>query len=38
MRTIKLWMLAAIMICGASMFTSCLNDTSDNPSQPMVKT
>ena len=25
------WMLAAILVCGASVFTSCTNDTSDNP-------
>ena len=30
MRTIKLWM-AATLVCGASVFTSCTNDTSDNP-------
>ena len=28
-------MLAAILVCGASMFTSCLNDTSDNPVTPV---
>ena len=31
MRTIKLWMLAAILICGASVFTSCTVDNTDNP-------
>ena len=30
-------MLAAIMICGASVFTSCTNDTSDNPAQEQAK-
>ena len=30
------WMLAAILICGASVFTSCTN--SDNPVTPPVKT
>ena len=30
------WMLAAILICGASVFTSCSN--SDNPVTPPVKT
>ena len=34
MRTIKLWMLAAILICGASVFTACTSDTSDNPVLP----
>ncbi|MBR4730909.1 MAG: hypothetical protein IK075_11730 [Prevotella sp.] len=34
MRTIKLWMLAAILICGANVFTACTNDTSDNPATP----
>jgi hypothetical protein len=28
------WMLAAILICGASVFTSCTSDTSDNPVTP----
>ena len=26
-----IWMMAAILICGTSVFTSCTNDTSDNP-------
>ena len=30
-------MLAAILICGASVFTSCANDTSDNPAQEQAK-
>ena len=25
------WMMAAILVCGASVFTSCSNDNSDNP-------
>ena len=28
------WMFAAILICGASVFTSCTSDTSDNPVTP----
>ena len=28
------WMLAAILICGASVFTSCTSDISDNPVTP----
>ena len=31
----KNWMMAAILICGASVFTSCINDTSDNPVTPV---
>ena len=32
------WVLAATLICGASMFTSCTaNDTNDNPSQEQAK-
>ena len=31
------WMLAVIMICGASVFTSCTNDASDNPSPEQPK-
>ncbi len=32
------WVLAAILICGASVFTSCTaNDTNDNPSQEQAK-
>ncbi len=27
-------MLAAILICGASVFTSCNTDIVDNPAQP----
>ena len=36
MRKNILWMLAAILICGASVFTSCTNDIGDNPvSEPV---
>ena len=28
------WMLAAILICGASVLTSCTSDTNDNPVNP----
>ena len=28
------WMLATILICGSCVFTSCTNDSKDNPSQP----
>ena len=28
------WMLATILICGSFVFTSCTNDSKDNPSQP----
>ena len=32
------WVLAATLICGASVFTSCTaNDTNDNPSQEQAK-
>jgi len=34
MKKILNWMMAAILICGASVFTSCINDTSDNPVVP----
>ncbi len=33
----KNWVLAATLICGASVFTSCTNDTSDNPAQEQAK-
>ena len=33
MKRLYLWMLAAILICGASVFTSC--DSNDNPVQPV---
>ena len=31
MKKMMNWVLAAILICCASVFTSCTNDTSDNP-------
>lgn len=31
MRKMMNWVLAATFICGASVFTSCTNDTGDNP-------
>ena len=34
MKKMKQWMITAILICGASVFTSCTGDTSDNPVQP----
>ena len=34
MKKILNWVLAAILICGASVLTSCGNDTSDNPVTP----
>ena len=38
MRKIMNWVLAAILICGASVFTSCsANDANDNPSQEQAK-
>ena len=37
MRTIKLWMLAAILVCGTNVFTSCVNN-SDNPVIPVEPT
>ena len=33
----KNWVLAAILICGASVFTSCTNDSSDNPTPESTK-
>lgn len=30
-----LWMFAAILICGASAFTSCTDDNTDNPIEPI---
>ncbi len=32
MKQKKLWMLAATLVCGASVFTSCSSDSDDNPS------
>ena len=37
MKKIMHWVLAAILICGASVFTACTNDTSDNPAQEQAK-
>ena len=38
MRKIMNWVLAATLICGASVFTSCsANDVNDNPSQEQAK-
>ena len=34
MKKIFNWMLAAIITCGASVFTSCNTDAIDNPAQP----
>jgi len=31
MRKIFNWMLAATLICGASVFTACTSDNDDNP-------
>ena len=31
------WMLAAILVCGAGVFTSCTNDSEDNPAQEQAK-
>ena len=33
-QTLKLWMLVAILTCGASVFTSCSSDNDDNPVVP----
>ena len=37
MKKMMNWVLAATFICGASVFTSCTNDSSDNPSQEQAK-
>ena len=37
MKKLMIWVLAATFICGASVFTSCTNDSSDNPSQEQAK-
>ena len=37
MKKMMNWVLAAIITCGASVFTSCTNDSSDNPSQEQAK-
>ena len=31
------WVLAATLVCGASVFTACTNESSDNPSQEQAK-
>ena len=36
MKKISLWMMAAILICGASVFTSC-SESSDNPAPENAK-
>ena len=33
MKRMKLWMMAAILVCGASVFTAC-SSNDDNPAQP----
>ena len=37
MKKIFQWAMAAALICGASVFTSCTTDTSDNPSEQAKK-
>jgi hypothetical protein len=37
MRKMMYWVLAATFICGASVFTSCTNDTGDNPAPEQAK-
>ena len=37
MRKMMNWVLAATFICGASVFTSCTNDTGDNPTPESAK-
>ena len=37
MKKIMNWVLAATLVCGASVMTSCTNDTSDNPAQEQAK-
>ena len=34
MKKIMNWVLAATLVCGASVFTSCNTDVVDNPTQP----
>ena len=34
MKKSLLWVLAAILICGASVFTACTEDNTDNPVKP----
>ena len=33
MKNILNWVLAAILVCGASVFTACTIDNADNPAQ-----
>ena len=33
MKKLMQWMLAAILVCGASVFTSCTSDNDDNPTE-----
>ena len=37
MKKILNWVMAATLVCGASVMTSCTNDTSDNPAQEQAK-
>ena len=37
MKKFVTWAMAAALICGASVFTSCTNDTSDNPTEQAKK-
>ena len=37
MKKIFQWAMAAALICGASVFTSCTNDTRDNPTEQAKK-
>ena len=37
MRKIMQWAMAAALICGASVFTACTSDTSDNPTEQAKK-
>ena len=37
MKKIMNWAMAAALICGASVFTACTNDTSDNPTEQAKK-
>ena len=35
MRQWKLWMMAATLVCGTSLFTACTSDSTDNPVIPV---
>ena len=37
MRKLKKWMLAAILICGASVFTACTSNKDDDPAPSTPK-